>query len=151
MLHLNYLKVIPKSSRDQKHPNLPDPTGPLSVKILFSTIATVNVKVASTIERPIANGNRAPYLHLTPGQKYCIGKRVAEFGVASTLRHYSKTFPDLSLKEMSVRHFKNQYQCTIKEQVNSGESSNNTIKALPMKTMGRPLLIGNEADRQVRE
>ena len=144
---LNYLKVIPKSSRDQKQPNLPDPTGPWSVNIPSLTISAINTKVVSAIERPTANGDRGPYLHLTSEQKYYIGKRAAEFGVTSTLRHYSKTFPDLSLKETSVRRFKNQYQCTIKEQVKSGESGN--IKALPTKKMGRPLLIGEEADRQV--
>ena len=146
---LKYLKVIPKLSRDQEHPDLPDPTGPLSIKIPSSTIATVNAKVVTAIERPTANGKRGPYTHLTPEEKYRIGKRAAEFGVTSTLHHYSKTFPDLSLKVTSVRHFKNQYQCTIKEQVKSGESGN--IKALPTKTMGRPLLIGEEADGQVRE
>ena len=146
MLLLKYLKVIPKSSRDQEYPNLPDPTGPLSVKI---PIATVNAKVITAIKRSTANGKRGPYTHLIPEQKYRIGKRAAEFGVTSTLRHYSKTFPDLSLKETYMHRFKNQYQCTIKEQVKSGESGN--IKALPTKTMGRPLLIGEEADGQVRE
>jgi len=69
--------------------------------------------------------------------------------VTNTLHYYTKTFPDLSLKETSVRRFKNRYQCIIKEQVKSGESGN--IKALPTKRMGRSLLIGEEADRQVRE
>ena len=143
--------MISKSSSDQKHSDLPDPMGPLSVKIPFSTIATVNAKIVSAIERPAGAGSRGPYSHLTPEQKYCIGKRLAEFGLTSTLRHYSKAFPDLSLKETSVCHFRNQYQCTIKEQVKSGEGVCDNIKALPTKPMGRPLLIGEEADRQVQE
>ena len=148
---LSYLKVISKSPSDQKHSDLPDPTGPLSEKIPSSTIATVNAKVTSAVERPAGAGSRGPYSHLTPEQKYRIGKRAAEFGVTSTLRHYSKAIPDLSLKETSVRRFKNQYQCTIKEQLKSGEGVCDNIKALPTKPMGRPLLIGKEADRQVQE
>jgi len=65
--------VISKLPRDQKHPDLPDPAGPLSVKIP-STITAVNTKVVLAIERPTTNGNRGPYLHLTPEQKYSIGK-----------------------------------------------------------------------------
>jgi len=113
--------VIPKPPRDQKHPDLMDPAGPLSVKIPSSTITAVNTKVVLAIERPTTNCNKGPYLHLTPEQKYSKRKRVAEFSVTNTLHYYSKTFPDLSLKETSVRHFKNQYQCIIKEQVKSGE------------------------------
>ena len=132
---LNYPKVISKSSSDQKHSDLPDPMGPLSKKIPSSTIATVNAKVVSAVERPAGAGSRGPYSYLTPEQKYCIRKRAVEFGMTSTLCHYSKAFPDLSLKETSVRRFKNQYQCTIKEQLKSSEGVCNNIKALPTKPM----------------
>ena len=71
--------------------------------------------------------------------------------MTSTLRYYSKAFPNVSLKETSVRRFKNQYQNTIKEQVKSGDGVCDSIKALPTKPIGRPLLIGEGADRQVRE
>lgn len=141
MLLLKYLKVIPKLSWDKKHPS----NRPLNIKIPSSTIAIMNAKVA--IKRSTANSKRGPYMHLTPEQIYCIGKRAAKFGVMSTLCHFSNTFPDISLKETSVQLFKNQYQCTNKEQVKSSENGN--IKALPTKTMGRPLLIGKEADGQV--
>ena len=52
---LNYLKVIPKSTSKlmhQNHPDLLDPTGPLSIKVPSSTIFTVNAKVVLAIERP---------------------------------------------------------------------------------------------------
>ena len=52
---------------------------------------------------------------------------------------------------MSVRRFKNEYERAIKEQLKSGESGGSSVKALPTKPMGRPLLIGEEADRQVRD
>jgi len=80
-------------------------------------------------------------------QKCCVGKRASEFGITNTMRYYLKTFPDLPpLKEMSVRWFKNEYERAVKEQLKSGESSSSSVKALPTKPMGRPLLIGEEAD-----
>jgi len=78
----------------------------------------------------------------------------AKFGMTNTLRYYNnpKTFPDLPLlNETSLRKFKNQYQSTINEQLKSGKNSGSSVKVLPSKPMGRPLLIGEEADRQVRE
>ena len=67
--------------------------------------------------------------------------------MTSTLCHNSKSFPELPLKETSTCHFKNQYQCTIKEQLKSGDGVRDSIKTFPTKPMGKPLLIGDEADR----
>ena len=88
--------------------NLPDLSGPLSKIIPSSTIAKVNKKVSSVIEKPVA-ANRGPYLHVTAAQRYQVGKRAAEFGVTNTLQYYAANFPSLPLKETSVRRFKNLY------------------------------------------
>ena len=147
---LNYFKIKTKAN----HPaELPDPNGPLSAAVPSSTIAAVNKRVSSTMEKSASTDkSRGPYLHLTDEQKYCVGKRASEFGVTNTMRYYLKSFPDLPpLKETSVRRFKNEYERAIKEKLKSGESSGRSVKALPTKLMGRPLLIGEEADRQVRD
>jgi len=45
---------------------------------------------------------------------------------------------------------KDEYERCIKEQLKSDENSaSSNVKALPTKPMGRPLLIGEEADCQV--
>ena len=82
-----------------------------------------------------------------------MGKRASETGVTNTLRYYLKTFPKQPpLKETSVRQFKDEYERCIMEQLRSDESSAScSVKALPTKPMGRPLLIGEKANRQVRE
>ena len=49
------------------------------------------------------HGKHGEYLSLTPAQKFSIGKRAAENGVTATIRYYAKAFPDLPLKEMTVR------------------------------------------------
>ena len=128
---LNYFKLKTKGN----HPELPDPNGPLSVTVPSSTIVAVNKKASSAIERSAKKDeSQGPYLHLTPEQKWHVGKRAAKFGVTNTLRYYNKTFPDFPLlKETSARRLKNQYQ----EQLKSGESSNSSVKVLPTKPMGR--------------
>ena len=79
---LNYFSVVLKSSNVT---NLPDPNGLLSKTISPSTIATVNAQVGFIVEKhdtTSANkeSQRGPYLHLTPAQKYQVGK-AAETGV----------------------------------------------------------------------
>ena len=103
---LNYFSVVSKSSP------VPDPNGPLSKTMSPSTIATVNAKVGPIVEKhDTTNINkeseRGPYLHLTPAQKYQVGKRAAETGVTKTLRYYAKNYPTIPLKETLVRRLKN--------------------------------------------
>ena len=110
---LNYFKIKTKAN----HPaELPDPNGPLSAAVPSSTIAAVNKRVSSTMEKSASTDkSRGPYLHLTDEQKYCVGKRASEFGVTNTMWYYLKSFPDLPpLKETSVRRFKNEYERAIK-------------------------------------
>ena len=77
-------------------------------------------------------------------QKYCVGKKLA------SLIHCDIIPKQPPLKETSLRRFRDEYERCIKEQFRSDESSaSSSMKALPTKPMGRPLLIGEEADKQV--
>ena len=62
------------------------------------------------------------------------------------LRYYSKTFPDLALKEAIVRRFKNNYLLHINDSTHPTD-----LQELPCKKRGRPLLIGDELDEQVKQ
>jgi len=84
-----------------------------------------------------------PYISVTPAQKYAIGQRAAENGIAATLRYYAKRFPDLPLNETTVKRFKNNYQASLK-------APTSNTKELLSKKRGKPLLIGEELDEQVR-
>ena len=75
---LEYFKAVQTSSSSS--PNLPDPDGPLSRKVPAKAIELANAKVSEAIEKP---HTRAPYLYLTPGQRYEVGMRAAEYGVNS--------------------------------------------------------------------
>ena len=66
-----------------------------------------NSTITETIiesKKAATTGNKSrPYLHLTPLKQFQVGKkqRIAEFGVINP--HYAKAFPDLSLKEPTIR------------------------------------------------
>ena len=105
---LKYFQCVPKPSDD-----LTDPNGPLSLKLLSSAIQQANNHVSPVIEKQ-ASGGKGLYLILTPLQRFQVGKRALEHGVTSTLRYYSKHFPDLALKETSVRQLKNEYHAIVK-------------------------------------
>ena len=119
-----------------------------------STIATMNAKVAPIVEKHDTmsvnkESERGPYLHLTPAQKYQVGKRAAETGITKTLRYYAKNYPTIPLKETSVRRLQNSYLFSLKDKKASIRSSD--VQEIPCKKMGRPLLIEEGPDKQVQE
>ena len=89
-----------------------------------------------------------------PAQKYEVGKRAAEYGVTATIRHYGIKYPDLVLKESSVRRFKNAYQDCIKLNLDclsaAGLETPGFAKELSNEKTGRPLVTGEEIDQQIR-
>ena len=75
------------------------PTVLLSKVVLSSVITAINSSMKDEMKRSA----RAPYLILIPAQRYELGKRAAEHGVTSTIHYFARKFPDLDLKETSVR------------------------------------------------
>ena len=136
---LSYFQRVPKPSD-----GLPDPNGSLSSKLPPSAIQQANNYVSPVIDKQAA-GRRGPYLVLTPSRRFQVGKRALEHGVTSTLRYYSKHFP-------SVRRLKNEYCASVKRPRPRGDTSiEDAVPELPSKKTGRPLLLGNDLDKQVRE
>ena len=142
---LQYFKKQEKSSSFSKD-SLPDPTGPLSENVLSKAIVEANEKVTKLLEKPIKSA-RGPYHTFTPAQKLTIGKRAAEHGTTAAMRFFAKKYPDLPLKETTVRRLKNMYQSQVRQQ-RSDISSPESFQA---KKTGRPLLIGEDLDKQVRD
>ena len=147
MALLKYFQL--KTARKQP---LPDPNGELSSKIPPSGISSANTCVGKLLNSmpPSSDAHRGPYAILSPAQKFEIGKKAAEIGTTAAMRYYAKNYPDLELKETSVRRFKNNYQAQLKSSTKEA-SENFTVQELVPKKRGRPLLIGEELDEQVRE
>ena len=127
---------------------LPNPRGPLSKRVPSKSIVSANEAVRRVIEDADSpKPPRGPYVKFLPEQKAEIGKRAAEHGVAATARYYNKRFPGIS--ESSVRTWRNAYTTELKKKRREG-SENLTVESLPEKKRGRPLLLGEELEMQVR-
>ena len=87
---------------------LPDPRGPLSMKVLSSSIELANAEVKQVIEAEEScdRRKRGHYEKFSPELRFQIGKHAAENGVAATMHFYAKKF---ILKESSVQTWKNTY------------------------------------------
>ena len=75
-------------------------------------------------------------MKLTPAQKARIGKRAAENGVTATIRHFSKNYEELDLKETTVRRFKNEYLLELKRKRLFNDSDSEVLE-LPTKKKTR--------------
>jgi len=105
---LKYFKLKQRNKENDdegKWKGLPDPNGELSEVVPSSSIEVTNAVVNEVMEKEC--GPRGPYISVTPVQKYAISQRAV--GIAVKLRYYVKRFPDLLLKETTVRRFKNNY------------------------------------------
>ena len=90
----------------KRNDKLPDIDGPLKRYIPSQVISVVNKQVEAVIYREGGScKTRGPYMKVTDAQKAVIGKRAAEHGVTS-IRYFSKMYPDIELKETTVRRFK---------------------------------------------
>ena len=69
------------------------------------------------------------------------------------MQYYFRRSSELPLKETSVRRLKGEYRANSKKP--GGNSSQDTsgleVQELPCKKAGKPLLLGEELDKQVRE
>ena len=136
---------------------LPDPKGSLAKQVASSSIVSANVIVKNILRdsdqstggivSPQTSKKRESYAKYTVEQKAEIAKRASEHGIASTIRHFSKKYPNL--KESSIRTWKKSYTAEIKRKRNAGED-NVCVNAIAEKKRGRPYLLGEDLDMQVR-
>jgi hypothetical protein len=135
----------------QPSSTLPKPEGRLSTVVPSSSIAAANKEVKQVLDKadkPEGNLKRGAYEYFTPEEKAQIGKRAAEYGVTASLRYFSKAFTGRSLKESTVRTWKMKYLQEIAARRRSGGDMN--VKELVNKKLGRPLMLGEDLDKQVR-
>ena len=88
-------------------------------------------------------------MKLTPAQQFEFGKKSAEIDIVQALRFYRKKYPDLMVPKPTARRAKKQYLDELKKRPRSSDSDD--FRELPTKKRGRPLLLGEEVDRQKSE
>ena len=78
---------------------LPDPQGALAEDIPSSAISSANTEVQRILQgkkqQPAQKSRRESYTKFTTEQKAEITKRAAENGIAATIHHFVKKYPDL--------------------------------------------------------
>ena len=141
MALLKYLKV-------KKKLLLPDPEGLLSAHISTEYIKEANQEVANLNESDQPN-KRSPYLKATPEQKAIIGRYAAENGIVNSIRRFQKDFPTDSLKESTIRGWKNAYLNELESRKRA--DSDLDVKALPQKKTGQPLTLDEDTDMEVQQ
>ena len=109
---LKYLKYVPVPIQDE---GLPEPSSSLSNVVPPKAIEMANAEVVKVKNKARRGSRSVPYLILTPAQRYEVGKRAAEHGVTAALRYFAKKYPEMPLKETSVRRYKNLYQSECKQ------------------------------------
>ena len=118
---------------------LPNPEGPLSTIMPFSSIQALNKSVEPLLSASDKeSGSRGPYEYFTEEDKAVIAKRACEVGVTNAIRALDTRYPGKSLKESTVRTWMTKYKKELAERRKSGKSLD--ITRLENKKMGRPLL-----------
>ena len=125
----------------------PHPKGPTSAFIPSASIIAANeaVKKASKTERAA----RRTHLKLTDEQKAEIAQYALENGNCSAVRHFSEKL-EVPLKESSIRTWVGKCKFEPEKKVKAKETDLR-VKSLPSAKRGRPLLLGEELDKQVQE
>ena len=108
-------------------------------------------KAGSTCETtPAAANRRGAYLKISAKDRAVIGEYASKNGVAAAIRHFKKTGRFLSLKETSVHGWRDAYCKELATQSRKRSGSPISVVELPVKRRGRPLLLGEEMEREVQ-
>ena len=82
-----------------------------------------------------------------------IGEYANNHGVTATMRHFKRTGQFRDFKESSVRGWRDAYSRTykhLKQESRKRPGSPVKVEELPEKRRGRPLLLGEEMEREVQ-
>ena len=147
---LKYFKRKKEATSKTESPfELPDPLGSLSLEMPSTSIAAANDAVEEILNATTGNCKaKQQYVKLTPAQRFEIGERSAEIGIAQAFKFYKKKYPDLVVSEPTAMRAKYLYLDELKKR--SRRDDVDDFRELPTRKRGRPLLLGEELDRQVR-
>ena len=92
---------ILKYFKKEESTQLPDPEGPLSIKIPSSSIVSANKHVEPLLRATTEEScKRGQYDSFSEEEKAKIAKSACEIGVTNTIRKLSKYYPDKMLKRV---------------------------------------------------
>jgi len=132
---------------------LPDPNGPLSKEMPSAAIREANKSVEEATEmQKNKKRSREKYGRFTPTQAAQVAKYAVEHGNQAAICRYTKEFR-VEIKDSTLSTWKSKYCDAIKDCQKEGkytESGEIVVTSLPSKKRGRPLLVGDDLDKQVQ-
>lgn len=137
---LQYFKYTTPST-----PSLPDPSGPLSRSIPSKAIEMANEMVTNELTSNVKK--RGEYNSFSPQLRAAIGKYSSLHGSTRAARYYTRVLKR-NVNESSVRSIMKAYREEFRQKRLRDEEDE--IQELPTKKRGRPLLLGEEIDKQVQ-
>ena len=99
MAMLKYVKRVKEDNNGDAV--LPSSSGPLATTVPSSRIDAIDDAVKPVVETLMEKGKaaaRGPYENFSADEKARVAKRTAEYGVLSTVRHFSKIWSERPLK-----------------------------------------------------
>ena len=126
-----------------------DPKGPLSSTVPPSVLTEVNKEVKKAQEHTKKRGS---YVFFTPEEKARVAKYGSENGVMAALRRFSREL-GRDLKENTVRDWIKVYRKEIQKQQSStkiGDDRSFVVAELTGKKRGRPVMLGEKIDAEIR-
>ena len=118
-------------------------------KVPKASIRAVEKELKERAEA-VANIRSGSYVKITDKERATIGGYAARNGVTAALHHFKQTKEYPGLKEATVRGWKNLYQEELKRRSKKRGSCNDPIIQLPAKRRGRPLLVGNHLEAEIK-
>ena len=126
--------------------DLPNPKGSLSKCLSPATIKDANEAVKNSPKPAKSSGT---YAKLTPEKQAEIAQYAVLHGNKAAIHHFSQEL-GFGIKESSVSTWKSKYQAELKRVSASGNVDDVSVKRLPVKRRGRPLLLGEKLDTEVK-
>ena len=126
---------------------LPDPKGPLSTTLGTGTIKAAN-KAVPDISPSKKLSSRGQYQSFSSEEQASIVRYALLHGNKAAIRHFSKTLGK-EIKAISLSTWKAKYEKELKCLASTNEVEK-PVTRLPMKKRGRPLLLGEKLDGDVK-
>ena len=146
--------ILDYFKKDRAKAALPDPKGPLSNVISPAIIVATNNEVYKVLESRLncsltrePSEKRGAYNKYTLEFKETTAKYAIENGNSRAARKFSTT--DMAINESTIRSWVATYKEELERKRKAGEDS--AISSLPEAKRGRPLLLGDTLDNQVKE
>jgi hypothetical protein len=115
-------------------------------------IREANKEVTATLTKQKKPKQRGPYntQTISDDQRLKVAKYASIYGVVGAVRRYKKEEPGVTLRQSTVRTWRTTYHTELKKRTQEETQGLVTVESFPSKKRGRPLLLGEELDEQVK-